>query len=129
MVLKMLLVFAPIFVEDTKITFAYNFVAPLNEIEITMICCYKVDRKAITNPPNSYYPSFLLADIDSTDLLGAAHTFHRTVSIVTAQTNCHIALNESNHYLLASFATASQRNFAYLVGKLLRKKLDVLEKN
>ena len=28
---KMLVVFSPIFVADTKITFVYNFVAPLNK--------------------------------------------------------------------------------------------------
>lgn len=88
-----------------------------------MVCCYKVKRKAITNPPNSYYPSFLFADIDSTDLLGAAHTSHRTVSIVTAQTSCHIALDESNRNQLASFTTAHKWNFAYLEGKLWRKNL------
>ena len=30
---EMLVVFSPIFVEDTKITFAYNFVAPLKKHE------------------------------------------------------------------------------------------------
>ena len=88
-----------------------------------MVCCYRVNRKAITNPSNSYYPSFLFVDIDSTGLLGAPHNSHRTVSIMTAQTNFHIALDKSNHYLLAIFTTAKQWNLAYLVGKLLRKNL------
>ena len=29
---EMLVVFSPIFVADTKITFVYNFVAPLNDV-------------------------------------------------------------------------------------------------
>ena len=45
----------------------------------------KVERKDSTNPLNSYHASFLLADIDNTDLLGAVHTSHGTISIVTAQ--------------------------------------------
>ena len=32
---KMLVVFSPIFVADTKITFVYNFVAPLMNLIIT----------------------------------------------------------------------------------------------
>lgn len=37
---------------------------------------YKVYRKDSTNPLNSDTASFLLADIDNTDLLGAARTSH-----------------------------------------------------
>lgn len=55
-------------------------------------------------------------------MLGAAPTSHRAVSIVTAQTSFHVALDELNRYQLSSFTTANQWNFAYLVGKLLRKK-------
>ena len=59
--------------------------------------------------------------IDITDLLGAAHISHRTVSIVTAQTICHVALDQSNRNRLASLATVNQWNFAYLKSKLWRK--------
>ena len=72
---------------------------------------------------NSYYASFLFPDIDITDPLGAAHISHHTVSIVTAQTICHVAVDQSNHNQLASLTTANQWNFAYLEGKLWRKYL------
>ena len=80
-------------------------------------------RKASTNPLNSYYASFLFADIDSTDLLGAAHTSPHTVSIVTSQASCHVAVVESNRNQLASSTAANQWNFAYLEGKQWRKNL------
>ena len=73
-----------------------------------MVYCYKVNRKAITDPLNCYCPSFLFTVIENTDLLGAAQTSHRTVLIVTAQTSCHIAPDESNHFMLARFTTANQ---------------------
>lgn len=49
-----------------------------------------------------------------TMLQGAAHTSHHTVSIVTAQTSCHVAVDESNRNQLASLTTANQWSFAYL---------------
>lgn len=39
---------------------------------------------------------FLFAEIDRTDLMGAANTSHRNVSIVTAQVNSQIAVDKSN---------------------------------
>ena len=53
----------------------------------------------------------------------AAHTSPCTVSIVTTQTSGHVALDESHRNQLASFTAANQWNFAYLEGKLWRKKL------
>lgn len=52
----------------------------------------KVMRKDSTNAFNSCYPSFLFADIDSINLVGAAHTSHQTVSILTLQTSFHTPL-------------------------------------
>lgn len=53
-----------------------------------------VKRQASTNPLNDYYASFLFVDIDSTFLVGSAHTSHRTVSVSTAQTRCPEALDQ-----------------------------------
>ena len=69
---------------------------------------YKVKKKACTNLLNSDYASFQFANIDSIDLLGAAHISYRTVSIVTAQTSCHVAVDESNRNQLESLTTANQ---------------------
>lgn len=60
--------------------------------------------------------------MDSTDLLGAAQASHCTVLIVTAQTSCHIAVDESNCNQLAYLITANQWNFASLEGKVQRPK-------
>ena len=47
------------------------------------------------------------------------HTpFTCTVSIVIAQTSCHIAVDESNHNQLTNLIAANQWNFANLEGKL-----------
>lgn len=70
---------------------------------------------------NLEYPSFLLANINCNDLLESAHTSHITVSILTAQTSCHIVLDEGNCNQMVSFAAANQWNLAYLVGTLGRK--------
>lgn len=50
--------------------------------------------------------SFVFADIDRADILGAAHTSHRTLlSIVTTQTSRHIAEDESNQLRSSSSST------------------------
>lgn len=74
----------------------------------------------------SKYP--LLWDAASTDLLGAVHSPHHTVSMVRAQTSCHVGVGGSNCNQLASFTTANWWNIAYLGGNLWQKN-GMLEKN
>lgn len=51
---------------------------------------YKVKRKVSNNPVSSHSSSFVCADIGSFNLVGAAHTSHPTVWVVTEQTSCHV---------------------------------------
>lgn len=52
---------------------------------------------------------------------GELHTPLTTLSIVSAQTSCHVGVGESNRNQLARFTTANWWNFAYQGGNLWRK--------
>ena len=90
---------------------------------------YKINNKVSTKPLSSCYASFLFSDIDSSDLLGAAHGFHHTFSLMTAQKSCHVAVDEFYCNHLASLTIANQWNFTYLGGKMWRKNLTCYKKS
>ena len=61
----MLVVFSPIFVADTKVTFVYNFVAPLmiSFIQTALICLVNENLDSIFTPSSFFSSGTLLLSI------------------------------------------------------------------